>query len=150
MKGKGTVNTKDQTGRWRTLLVIFVLCTVAVAGYAWYKNITERRKTVESGDLYRLVPVRNGSITLKITSSGTVRPGMIYQVTPKLSSTVTHVFVKTGDVVTKGQPLVALDKQDALERLQEARDNLAIAEAKLQEVESQAGLAPTQARLQVE
>ncbi|NLB72650.1 MAG: biotin/lipoyl-binding protein, partial [Firmicutes bacterium] len=150
MKGKGTVNTKNQTGRWRTLLVIFVLCAVALAGYAWYKNITEHRKTVESGDLYQLVPVRNGSITLKITSSGTVKPGAVYQVTPKLSSIVTRVFVKLGDVVTKGQPLVALDKQDTLERLQEARDNLAIAEAKLQEVESQASLAPTQARLQVE
>jgi HlyD family secretion protein len=150
MKGKGTENTKRKTGRWRTLLVIFVLSAVSVAGYAWYKNTTEHRKTVESGDLYRLVPVRNGTITLKITSSGTVKPGVVYQVTPKLSSTVTNVFVKQGDVVTKGQLLVALNKQDALERLQEARDNLAIAGAKLQEVESQASLAPTQARLQVE
>lgn len=150
MKGKGTVNNKNKIGRWRTLLIIVILCTVAVAGYVWYRNNTERRTTVESGDLYRLVPVRNGSITLKITSSGTVKPGVVYQVTPKLSSTVTNVFVKPGDVVTKGQLLVALDKQDALERLQEARDNLAIAEAKLQEAESQASLAPTQARLQVE
>ncbi|NLB73589.1 MAG: efflux RND transporter periplasmic adaptor subunit [Firmicutes bacterium] len=150
MKGKGTVNTKRKTGRWRTPLVILVLCAVSVAGYAWYRNNTERRKTVASGDLYQLVPVRNGAITLKITSSGTVKPGAVYQITPKLSSTITHVFVKMGDVVTKGQLLVALDKQDVLERLQEAGDNLAIAEAKLQEVENQAGLAPTQAKLQVE
>jgi len=150
MKGKRTVNTKRKTGRWRTPLVILVLCAVSVAGYAWYRNNTERRKTVASGDLYQLVPVRNGAITLKITSSGTVKPGAVYQITPKLSSTITHVFVKMGDVVTKGQLLVALDKQDVLERLQEAGDNLAIAEAKLQEVENQAGLAPTQAKLQVE
>lgn len=150
MKGKAAANTKNKTGRWRALLIIAVLGAVAVAGYTWYRNTQEHRKTMESEDLYQLVPVRHGSVTLKITSSGTVKPGAVYQVAPKLNSTVTHVFVKQGDAVTQGQLLAALDKTDTLERLQEAKDNLAIAEAKLKEAENQASLAPTQARLQVE
>lgn len=132
------------------LLVILAMCAVAVAGYGLSKSISERRKTAASEDLYQLVPVGHGSVTLKIMSSGTVKPGSVYQVTPKLNSTINDIFVKPGDIVRKGQLLATLDKTDVLERLQEAKDNLAIAEAKLQEAESQADLAPVQARLQVE
>jgi len=150
MRGKGTVNAGNKKRQWWMLLVILAVCAVAVAGYGLSKSISERRKTAASEDLYQLVPVGHGSVTLKITSSGTVKPGSVYQVTPKLNSTINDIFVKPGDIVRKGQLLATLDKTDVLERLQEAKDNLAIAEAKLQEAESQADLAPVQARLQVE
>ena len=127
MKGKDTVNTGNTKGRWRALLVILVICAVAVAGYGLLRSIPDRRMTAVSEDLYQLVPVRHGSITLTITSSGTVKPRAVYQVAPKLNSTVTHVFVKQGDAVTKGQLLAALDKQ-TLWASKEAKDNLAIAE----------------------
>ena len=151
MKGESTAaSPKNRRRPWRTILVAFLLCAVAVAGYMRYQQIVENRKAAESRVLYQQVPVMHGSITKKIASSGAVKPGITYQVTPKINSTVTEVFVKVGDVVKEGQLLVALDKQDTLERLEEARYNLAIAEAKLQEAETQARIAPTQARLQVE
>lgn len=150
MKGKGVANSRKRTGWWRVPVVILVVGAMAIVGYLWYRNSLRHRMSVTSQDLYQLVPVQTGKITLKITSSGTVKPGLVYPITSKAGTTVTGVLVKPGDVVRKGQLLATFDKTDALERLQEAKDNLAVAQAKLQEVENQSELAPTQARLQVE
>lgn len=158
----GTVNSsgtnarkaanKRHRGRRRLVAAVVVtVCTVGIAGYAFYHGfLRNNRGAASSEELYQLVPVQTGSITLKVTASGTVRPGSTYQVVPKVSGTVTEVLVKQGDVVKKGQVLVLLDDTDARERLQEARDNLAVAEAKLAEAQTQAKLAPAQNKLQVE
>lgn len=150
MNGGSTIIRKNRPKRRRILFVIAVLCVVIAVGYMIYRNNTYHLKATESEELYRLVSVKRGSITLKITSSGTINPRIIHQVTPKISSTVTDVFVKLGDAVEKGKLLISLDNQDALDRLQEAKDNLVIAEAKLEEAKAQANIAPTQAKLQVE
>lgn len=127
-----------------------VICVGGVVAYALYRGPLARRGTAASPELYQLVPVRRDSITIKVTASGTVRAGSTYQVRPKSAGTVTEVLVKVGDPVRKGQVLVRLDQTDALENLQEARDSLAVAEAKLAQAQAQAKLAPTQSRLQVE
>lgn len=156
MTGNGARNARQATSarkrrrRWLIPVAVLVLCAAGIAGYASYRGLFSRRATVTSQELYQLVPVENGSITLKVTASGTVRPGSTYQVAPKVSGTITEVLVKQGDIVQKGQLLVRLDDTDALERLQEARDNLAVAEAKLAEAQIQAKLAPAQNRVQVE
>ncbi|MGE5592271.1 MAG: HlyD family secretion protein [Betaproteobacteria bacterium] len=137
----------------RRLAAVFVVavCVVGIAGYGVYRAFfAGNRGAASSEQLYRLVPVQRGSITLKITASGTVSAGSTYDVAPKVSGTVTQVLVRQGDVVRKGQELVLLDDTEARQRLQEAKDNLAVAEAKLAEAQTQVKLAPAQNQLEVE
>lgn len=154
--GSGTTAHRAANGRRRGrrrlwVAAVVTVCALGIAGYAAYRGfLSNSRGAASSQELYQLVPVQPGSITLKVTASGTVKPGSSYDVVPKVSGTVTEVLVKQGDVVKKGQVLVLLDDTDARERLQEARDNLAVAEAKLAEAETQAKLAPAQSQLEVE
>ncbi|MCR4402933.1 MAG: efflux RND transporter periplasmic adaptor subunit [Firmicutes bacterium] len=154
--GNATTARRPANGRRKSKRRLWVagvvaVCAIGVAGYAAYRGLfLNNRGAASSQELYQLVPVQTGSITLRVTASGTVKPGSSYDVVPKVSGTVSEVLVKQGDAVKKGQVLVVLDDTDARERLQEARDNLAVAEAKLAEAETQARLAPTQSQLQVE
>ena len=150
MTGSGAMNTRKRSRRRLIPVIVLVVCAAGIAGYAFYRGPLIRRGTTTSQELYQLVPVEQNPITLKVTASGTLKPGSTYEVRAKLGGTVTEVLVRPGDVVGKGQVLVRLDETDALERLQEARDNLVVAEAKLAEAHTQAKLAPTQSRLQVE
>jgi len=147
-----TANRTRGKGKRRLAVVMVVaVCVVGIAGYGVYRAFfAGNRGAASSQQLYRLVPVQRGSITLKITASGTVSAGSTYEVAPKVSGTVTQVLIKQGDAVRKGQELVILDDTDARQRLQEAKDNLAVAEAKLAQAQTQAKLAPTQNQLAVE
>jgi len=143
--------TKSRGKRRLAVVAVVAVCAAAIAGYGVYRAfLVGNRGAASSQQLYRLVPVQRGSITLKITASGTVSAGSTYEVTPKVSGTVTQVLIKQGDAVRKGQELVILDDTDARQRLQEAKDNLAVAEAKLAQAQTQAKLAPTQNQLAVE
>ncbi|MEW6230020.1 MAG: hypothetical protein AB1700_18365, partial [Bacillota bacterium] len=103
MTGNGARNARQATSarkrrrRWLIPVAVLVLCAAGIAGYASYRGLFSRRATVTSQELYQLVPVENGSITLKVTASGTVRPGSTYQVAPKVGGTITEVLVKQGD-----------------------------------------------------
>ena len=48
-----------------------------------------------------------------VTSSGEVRPIQFQNVTSEVQGRIEEIYVKEGDQVTKGQPLVRLDPADA-------------------------------------
>ncbi|MBR8832416.1 MAG: Colistin resistance protein EmrA [Chroococcopsis gigantea SAG 12.99] len=64
------------------------------------------------------------------TNNAQVR-GHISPISPKIIGTVEKIYVKEGDYVKAGQPLVILDKTDFNISLQQARANLAAAQAQL-------------------
>src|SRR5690606_26035675 len=73
--------------------------------------------------------VRQGSIALRISGSGSVAAARTIDVPFQLSGTVPSVDVRVGESVTKGQLLAAIDAGDLELAVQQAQASLKVAEA---------------------
>ncbi len=56
-------------------------------------------------------------LTSKVTASGEVRPIKFYNLTAEVSGRITNIYVKEGDDVTKGQPLIKVDPTQLAEQV---------------------------------
>lgn len=75
------------------------------------------------------VPARSGSLPLEEELSGVVRARNQVAIRPEISGTVVEVFVRNGEAVRAGQPLVRLDDEALREQLRRAEAQLRLAEA---------------------
>jgi HlyD family secretion protein len=77
---------------------------------------------------------RHSLIESKVTANGEVRPIQFINLTAEVSGRVTDIFVKEGDQVTEGQPLLRVDptQQTSATNLQEAGLRASQAEAQNQ------------------
>ncbi|MBI4433690.1 HlyD family efflux transporter periplasmic adaptor subunit, partial [Candidatus Uhrbacteria bacterium] len=101
---------------------ISIIFFVAIAGgaYATYRARHQPAAPIR----YVLTPVRRGTITTAVRGSGQVTPVQQLDVRPKLSSTVRSVFVREGQVVHAGQPIIALDTEVLTRTIRDAELNL--------------------------
>jgi len=56
-------------------------------------------------------------LTSKVTASGEVRPVKFYNLTAEVSGRITNIYVKEGDDVKKGQPLIKVDPTQLAEQV---------------------------------
>jgi len=120
--------------RWLALLAVVV---IAAGGYLTYSHyLTTQAATA----LPQTVPVRRGTISSTVTSTGTVKSTTTANLTFSSSGRVAEVKVKAGDSVTKGQVLATLDTTDLNLALSQAKAGLSSAKAKLDAI--QAGSRP--------
>ena len=70
-------------------------------------------------------------------------------VSPKVGGTITKVYVDDNQVVKKGDPLVEIDPSNYTTSLDQAKANLALAEAQEQEAEVNIGLTTEQGNAQI-
>jgi HlyD family secretion protein len=94
--------------------------------------------------------VERSSIRSVISTNGKVEPVQNFEAHAPVNTTVRRVFVKEGDHVKKGQPLVQLDDADARSQAARARAQLKAAQAGVDAVErggSQEELLTLQAQL---
>ena len=82
------------------------------------------------------VQTRFGSLPLTQRLSGTVEAKNQIVVYPEINAVITDVFVKNGDFVKKGQPLVKLRDKEFTERLKQANAGYQIAQAQLKQAEA--------------
>jgi RND family efflux transporter MFP subunit len=75
------------------------------------------------------LPARSGSLPLEEQLNGVVRARNQVAIRSEISGTVVDVFVRHGDPVTRGQPLVRLDDEALDERLRNATADLRRADA---------------------
>ncbi len=99
----------------------------------------------------RTVEAEKGTQTLTVSLDGTLSPRKQSDVDFGVSGTVTKVYVKTGDTVTKGQKLARIDDDDLQNAVDLAEANVTTAEANLDEVYDNDGssAAITSAKAQV-
>jgi HlyD family secretion protein len=81
-------------------------------------------------------PVTRGSLTVIVTATGSVQPTNKVDVSSELSGTVRKVFVDYNSPVKAGQVLAELDTDKLTATLNSSRAKLAVAEAKVVEVEA--------------
>ena len=119
--------------KWLVLLII-----TAVIGVAYYLVITYVVYTPRwlAGEKTK---VRRGDIRSPISASGRVEPAKWIELKPEASGEVTHITVREGDYVLKGDTLVVLDPNDekrTVEKVQlaveDARTNSLIAQEQKQ------------------
>lgn len=86
-------------------------------------------------------PVSMGAISVSRRFGGTLRARSEFDVAPKTGGRLAEVLVDVGDAVQRGQLLARLDDHEAVQAEQQARAELAVAQASLAEARSQQTLA---------
>jgi HlyD family secretion protein len=99
-----------------------------------------------SAQTVTVASVEVGSVTERLTVTGTVQPADLLAVVPQVGGLqIREVLVEEGDRVVAGQPLVVLDDTELRTQIQQAEAQIEVAEAQLQQ--QKANLAQAQARL---
>jgi len=83
------------------------------------------------------VQARHGSLPLTLRLSGIVEAKNQIQIYPEISAVIVNVFVKNGDVVKKGDPLLQLRDKEFSERVKQANAGYQITLAQLKQAEAQ-------------
>ena len=92
-----------------------------------------------SGQTTRTSTAKRGVVQSTVSGSGNVQSATELDLGFKTSGTVTHIYVKQGQQVTKGQLLATLDPQSAEVTLEQAKASLQSAEASLAQLEENEG-----------
>ena len=124
---------KKRSTIWSSILIILIVC--ALGGYWYYKEYKARQSVLEviSTDVVDVGKVQgffDATGIIKTEDKATVT------VSSRVSGTVSKVFVRTGDTVTRNQRLVTLDTKDIAITVQEAEANFAKANAELQRIKA--------------
>jgi len=118
------------------LPILIVLLIAAAAGGYWYYNqtlLTKASAAATANNAPKTAQVRNGTITLSASGSGTLIPGQQTALSFASTGTVAVVNVKVGDSVKQGQVLAQLDNLDTLKTaINVAQQNLLSAQTSMQ------------------
>jgi len=113
--------------RARPATVPLLLAAIALAGCAGGER-AERGGPVEAPPVEAL-PARSGTLPLEERVSGVVRADNQVAIRPEIAAPIVGVFVRSGEAVERGQPLVQLDDVALREQLRQAEASLRLAEA---------------------
>src|SRR5438132_12649271 len=103
-------------------LLIAGVVLIAILGVV---AISLKRNQGQKGIPVTLASVKSGPIVGKVSGHGPVNPEAIVDISAHLPGEITRLLVHEGDVVRKGQLLLALDPTKFSARAQEARAAMA-------------------------
>jgi len=115
-------------GGIRKKLWIFVLLVLAIAGggaYAYYEYGYSSKRVVTDAETLQTATVRQGSLILYASGTGTLIAADEDTATFEISGDVIELTVRVGDEVEAGQLLARLDDSSLQEALAEAERDLA-------------------------
>lgn len=99
--------------------IIFIL--IIAVGYFAYTKSTASVGTVE----YVFGKVKKGDVVSTVGGTGQVSASSQLDIKSKVSGDIAKIYVKTGDLVKAGDPIMDIDAHDALISLQNARISMA-------------------------
>ncbi len=105
---KGLLNNRKR--------VAIFLVLLSIVGFAGWKVLGNKQQEPQ----YQMAQVEKGTLVVSISASGTISSANSIDVTTKAGGTVTQVYVKDGDTVTKGQKLAEIDLDDEAKERQAA------------------------------
>jgi multidrug efflux pump subunit AcrA (membrane-fusion protein) len=117
---------------WHVLGLAAVLAAVVVAAVIELGPPSQTTRTSTE-----VVTATKGVIQSTVTGTGNLEPGTDVEANFQTSGTLTHLYVKDGDHVTKGQLIATLDPTAAQLTVQQAESNLTSAEDNLSNAEDQ-------------
>ncbi|WP_083221938.1 HlyD family efflux transporter periplasmic adaptor subunit [Dehalobacter sp. TeCB1] len=112
--------------RKRTWIIIGVVIVAMIAAKVFlFKSNT----TAAANITIKTATVIKGTVQQMVTATGTAEFSQSMPLSFEVSGTIQEIYVKTGDVVKKGDPLASLDTTTLEQQLKEAQENYASAQA---------------------
>lgn len=129
----------NKLSRWKYSIVVVLL----LLGLLWVvvnrdngEVQGERRGRSAQASPVKVAPVERGKIELKRSFTGSLKTQSEYLVSPKVSGRVNSIHVDISDPVAHGQLIATLDDDEFVQAVEQARAELAVEEARLQEARS--------------
>ena len=110
--------------------VLIILLVIFVGGYLVYSTYISSEKEDSSYKDIRTVKITKGDLKITVAATGRVEPDLEVVVKSKASGEIVEFSFEEGDVVKRGEVVVRLDPQIERSRLNQAKANLLMAEAK--------------------
>lgn len=107
-----TATVRSWMKQHRIALILIVIALTALGGYFYNRSKQKQLEGVES------TTVRRGTLTQELTLSGEIVSKEYAQVAFQTGGKLSHLAVKEGDVVRKGQYLASLDQRQLQKTLQ--------------------------------
>lgn len=92
----------------RRFVILAAAITVLVAAIAGFL-VWQHQQQQSAAASQTTITVRRGTVEVKVSATGTIRPEMEVKVSPKQMGLIKKLFVKQGDRVKKGQPIAQMD-----------------------------------------
>ncbi len=105
--------------------VIAALCILIVAGAGIWYAFAGKKGVIR----FKTAPVTKGAIRATVTATGTVNPVVTVNVGTQVSGTIKHIYATYNSVVKKGQVIAQIDPATFQAQVDQARANLAQAQA---------------------
>jgi macrolide-specific efflux system membrane fusion protein len=131
---------KKKTRRISLLLIVLLL----VAGAGWWKSTSGKKGASPMDPVTARVARRTFSSAVLATGAVKSQVGSEVKVGARVSGKVVRLYANIGDSVKKGQVVAELEKEDLTARVERNRADLAVAEARIADVEARLRLAETQ------
>jgi HlyD family secretion protein len=149
---KKGITTKNKRAKARKIWIPIVVVVLLIAGglgyYYWNQQSTKTQQT--SSDTLNTTKVRQGSINISVSGSGTLTAGQETNLAFSVSGTVDKVNVEVGDQVKKGDALAQLSDLTSLQdKINSAQQNLASAQQSLDTLKQNAASNLANAQLDV-
>ncbi|MGD9875330.1 MULTISPECIES: efflux RND transporter periplasmic adaptor subunit [Desulfococcus] len=128
-------------GAGRLAVLTVVAAVVAALGWMIYNKLQgggdpEKQSGGPQPAPVAVAPIQRGPIVLSRTFSGALEAPAKFVVAPKVSGRIEAVFVDLADTVSRGRVVAALDDDEYVQAVAEARAELAVNRANLAEAES--------------
>ena len=114
----------------RFFKVFILLLVIFVGGYLVYSTYISSEKEDSPYKDIRTVKITKGDLKITVAATGRVEPDLEVVVKSKASGEIVEFSFEEGDVVKRGEVVVRLDPQIERSRLNQAKANLLMAEAK--------------------
>jgi HlyD family secretion protein len=127
---------EDEIVSKKVVIGIVALVVVVSLGFLALRQLRQAQAAL-TGDL-QTVEVRRGTLMATASTAGSVQAAASVALGLRVSGEVQQVLVKEGDRVTAGQKLACLNPADAELQVAQAKANLAIAQARLDQAKKPA------------
>ena len=119
--------------KWIIIGVAALVVIAAAAIGATRMNLTIGKQPKKDED--KIEVVRRGKFLVKVRESGYLRSFTEVDVRSNVEGEILEIFVKEGEVVEAGQPLLKIDEEQILEERKQAEANLDASEAQVKQAE---------------
>lgn len=123
--------------RVRTIvLAVIVVAALFAVGYYILGSSDEPQAKTVSGQVQRVVQVTRGNLNLVVSANGVVQPINRVEIKSKASGQIEQLNFEEGQLVQKGDLLIALDQRTAKNDYEQAKADLELAQANLKQAEN--------------
>lgn len=118
----------------KLLLLLFVMATVAMAGWQLYRwltgsDVTKKPDRFAVSVAVETKPIRKGPIHDVGVFTGSLEPRSQFVVAPKVAGWLRELLVDVGDTVNRKQVIAVLDDEEFAQEVEQARAELQVATA---------------------